>query len=97
MSYINKEEAINIIRALPIADYNGIEMCSKKRVLKALDFLPETQITTKLRRDMFSQIYCQSCEKIIKMDARKIKSYLTHCPHCGLRISEFKFDNSKIL
>ena len=58
MSYINKEEAINIISALPIADVNGVEMCSKKRVLKALEFLPETQITTKLRRDMFSQIYC---------------------------------------
>lgn len=90
MSYINKEEAINIISALPIADFNGIEMCSKKRVLKALEFLPETQITTKLRRDMFSQIYCQSCEKIIPIDARKVKA-LTYCPHCGLKISEFKF------
>lgn len=90
MSYINKEEAINIIRALPVADFNGIEMCSKKRILKALDFLPETQITTKLRRDRFSQIYCQSCEKIIKMNARKVKA-LTYCPHCGLKISEFKF------
>jgi hypothetical protein len=91
VSYINKEEAINIISALPIADFNGIEMYPKKRVLKALESLPETQITTKLRRDMFSQIYCQNCENIIKMDARKIKSYLTHCPHCDLRIIEFKF------
>jgi redox-regulated HSP33 family molecular chaperone len=90
VSYINKEEAINIIRALPIADFNGIEMCSKKRILKAFEFLPETQITTKLRRDMFSQIYCQSCEKIIPIDARKVKA-LTYCPHCGLKISEFKF------
>ena len=78
MSYINKEEAINIISALPIADFNGVEMCSKKRILKALEFLPETQITTKLRRNMFSQIYCQSCEKIISIDAIKAKA-LTYC------------------
>lgn len=90
MSYISKEEAINIISTLPIADFNGVEMCSKKRVLKALEFLPETQITTKLRRDMFSQIYCHSCEKIIPIDAIKVKA-LTYCPHCGLKISEFKF------
>ena len=91
MSYINKDEAINIIKALPVAEFHGVEMFSKKRVLKALEILPNTCITTKLRRDIYSQIYCQNCDNIIKMDARKVKSSLTHCPHCGLRIVEFKF------
>ena len=90
MSYINRDEAINIIKALPVAEFNGVEMFSKKRVLKALEILPDTCITTKLRRDMFSQIYCQSCEKIIPIDAIKVKA-LTYCPHCGLKISDFKF------
>lgn len=90
MSYINKEAAINIIKALPVAELNGVEMCPKKRILKTLSFLPEAQFTTKLRRDYYSQIYCQNCDKIIPLDAIKVKT-LSYCPHCGLKISEFKF------
>ena len=90
MEYIGKETAINIIKKLPSAEINGVEMCSKKRIIKILDFLPTKEITTKMRRDFYSQIYCQSCEHIIPMDAIKVK-LIERCPYCGLKIDEFKF------
>ena len=54
MIYINKNEVINIIKMLPVAEFNGVEMFSKKRVLKALEMLQDTCITTKLQRDIYS-------------------------------------------
>lgn len=92
MSYINKDEAINIIKALPVAEFNGVEMFSKKRVLKALEILPYTCITTKLRRNRYSQIYCQNCENIIPVNTITAQE-LDNCPFCCLPIKEYKFDN----
>jgi hypothetical protein len=90
--YVKKEELVAIIKALPIADINGVELFSKNRILKTIEFLPVSKITTKLRRNRFSQIYCQNCEGIIPMSSTAAEQ-LTHCPHCELPIKECKFDN----
>jgi hypothetical protein len=90
--YVKKEELVAIIKALPIADINGVELFSKNRILKTIEFLPVSKITTKLRRNRFSQIYCQNCEGIIPISSTAAEQ-LTHCPHCELPIKECKFDN----
>lgn len=90
--YVKKEELVTIIKALPIADINGVELFSKNRILKIIEFLPVSEITTKLRRNRFSQIYCQNCEGVISMSSTAARQ-LTHCPYCELPIKECKFDN----
>lgn len=90
--YVKKEELVAIIKALPVADINGVGLFSKNRILKAIEFLPASEITTKLRRNRFSQVYCQNCEGIIPMSST-VARQLTHCPHCELPIKECKFDN----
>ena len=90
--YVKKEELVAIIKALPIADINGVELFSKNRILKTIEFLPVSEITTKLRRNRFSQVYCQNCESIIPMSSTAAEQ-LTHCPYCELPIKECKFDN----
>lgn len=92
MGYIKKEEAQNIIAALPFAIFNNVGMVSKKRVLKALDALGTYTFTTKLRRNRYSQIYCQNCENVIPVDAIAARE-LDSCPFCFLPIKECKFDN----
>lgn len=88
--YVKKEELISIIKALPVAEFNDVEMCSKKRVLSAIEFLPTSKITTKMRRNCFSQVYCQSCNKTISLPCWEVE-HLGNCPHCGLEIDEFVF------
>ena len=88
--YVDKEQLIAIIKALPVVDFNEVEMCSKKRVLKAIEVLPTTTHTTKMRRNQFSQVYCQSCNKIISLPCWEVE-HLRHCPHCGLEIEECIF------
>lgn len=90
--YIKKETLLSIIGRLPVAEFNGVTMCSKKRILRTIEGVPSTYITTKLRRNRFSQIYCQNCEDIIPMSSTAAR-LLTHCPHCELPIKECKFDN----
>ena len=92
MGYIKKEEAQNIIAALPFTIFNNVGMVSKKRVLKALDALGTYTFTTKLRRNRYSQIYCQNCENVIPVDAIAAQE-LDSCPFCFLPIKECKFDN----
>ena len=92
MGYIKKSEAQNIISALPFAIFNDVAMVSKKRVLKALDALGSYTFTTKLRRNKYSQIYCQNCENIIPVNAIAAHE-LDSCPFCSLPIKECKFDN----
>lgn len=88
--YIKKAELISIIQALPVAELNGAQVCSKHRVLEAIDFLPVTKITTKMRRNHLSQVYCQSCNKIISLPCWEVE-HLGNCPHCGLEIEECIF------
>jgi predicted RNA-binding Zn-ribbon protein involved in translation (DUF1610 family) len=88
--YIKKEELISIIQALPVAEFNGVDMCSKKRVLKAIEVLPISKIFTKVRRNRFSQVYCQSCNQIINLPCWEVE-HLGNCPHCGLEIEECIF------
>ena len=90
--YIKKETLLSIIRQLPVAELENVIMLPKKRILKAIDIVPPTYITTKLRRNRFSQIYCQNCESIIPMSSTAAEQ-LTHCPYCELPIKECKFDN----
>ena len=90
--YIRKETLLSIIGKLPVAEFNGVTMFSKKRILRNIEGAPFTYITTKLRRNRFSQIYCQNCEGIIPMSSTAARQ-LTHCPHCELPIKECKFDN----
>lgn len=92
MGYIKKSEAQNIISALPVAIFNDVAMVSKKRVLKALDALGAYTFTTKLRRNKYSQIYCQNCENIIPVNVIAAHE-LDSCPFCSLPIKECKFDN----
>lgn len=90
--YIKKETLLSIIGRLPVAEFNGVTMCSKKRILRTIEGIPFTYITTKLRRNRFSQVYCQNCEGIISMSSTAAEQ-LTHCPYCELPIKECKFDN----
>jgi hypothetical protein len=90
--YIKKETLLSIVERLPVAEFNGVTMLSKKRILRTIEGVPSTYITTKLRRNRFSQIYCQNCEDIIPMSSTAAR-LLTHCPHCELPIKECKFDN----
>ena len=89
--YIKKETLLSIIGKLPVAEFNGVTMCSKKRILRTIEGVPSNYITTKLRRNRFSQIYCQNCEGIISMSSTAAEQ-LTHCPYCELPIKECKFD-----
>lgn len=88
--YVKKEELIAIIKALPVADFNGVEMCPKNRILKAIEFLPASKITTKMRRNYYSQVYCQSCNQVIPLPCWEVE-HLGNCPHCGLEIEECIF------
>lgn len=88
--YVQKEELIAIIKALPVAEFNGIEMCPKNRILKAIEFLPTSKITTKMRRNYYSQVYCQSCNQVIPLPCWEVE-HLGNCPHCGLEIEECIF------
>jgi hypothetical protein len=90
--YVKKEELVAIIKALPVTNINGVELFTKNRILKIIEFLPMSEITTKLRRNRFSQVYCQNCEGIIPISSTAAEQ-LTHCPHCELPIKECKFDN----
>jgi hypothetical protein len=90
--YVKKEELVAIIKALPVANISGVELFTKNRILKTIEFLSVSEITTKLRRNRFSQVYCQNCEGIIPMSSTAAEQ-LTHCPHCELPIKECKFDN----
>ncbi len=83
--YVKKEELVAIINALPVADFNGVELFSKSRVLKAIEFLPVSKITTKMRRNYYSQVYCQSCNQVIDLPCWEVE-HLGNCPHCGLEI-----------
>ena len=87
--YLNKATLTEMIKKLPITEDGLI---SKERVLKCIDFLPEEEITTKLRRNRNSEIYCQSCESIIRLSALDA-ALLAQCPFCELKIKECKFDN----
>lgn len=88
--YVKKEELVAIINALPIADFNGVELFSKNRVLKAIEFLPVSKITTKMRRNYYSQVYCQSCNQVIDLPCWEVE-HLGNCPHCGLEIEDCIF------
>ena len=88
--YIKKAELISMIQALPVAELNGISVCSKHRVLAAIEVLPTTTHKTKMRRNQFSQVYCQSCSKIISLPCWEVE-HLGNCPHCGLEIEECIF------
>ena len=88
--YIKKAELISMIQALPVAELNSAPVCSKHRVLEAIDFLPIVKITTKMRRNYLSQVYCQSCNKIISLPCWEVE-HLGNCPHCGLEIEECIF------
>lgn len=88
--YINKEQLVSMIKALPIAEFNGVEMCSKKRILSVIETLSPTHITTKMRRNHYSQVYCQSCNQIISLPCWEVE-HLGNCPHCGLEIEECIF------
>ena len=88
--YIKKAELISMIQALPVAEFNDVAVCSKHRVLEAIDFLPVTKITTKMRRNYYSQIYCQSCNQVINLPCWEVE-HLGNCPHCGLEIDECVF------
>ena len=90
--YINKEQVMSMIESLPVAEFNGVKMFSKKRVLKALDFTKPFYLTTKMRRNRNSEIFCQCCENIINLPAYEVEK-LDRCPHCDLLILECKFDN----
>lgn len=88
--YVKKEELVAIINALPITDFNGVELFSKNRVLKAIEFLPVSKITTKMRRNYYSQVYCQSCNQVIDLPCWEVE-HLGNCPHCGLEIEDCIF------
>ena len=88
--YLNKDTLIELVKRMPVVDVNGAELVSKERVLKNIQFLPEEEFTTKLRRNRNSQIFCQNCESILKEDAIHAKQ-LSNCPFCGLKIKECKF------
>ena len=88
--YVKKEELVAIINALPVADFNGVELFSKGRVLKAIEFLPVSKITTKMRRNYYSQVYCQNCNQVIDLPCWEVE-HLGNCPHCGLEIDECVF------
>ena len=51
--YIKKETLLSIIRQLPVTEFENVIMLPKKRILKAIDIVPPTYITTKLRRNLF--------------------------------------------
>jgi predicted RNA-binding Zn-ribbon protein involved in translation (DUF1610 family) len=88
--YIKKEELVAIINALPVTDVNGVKLFPKNRVLKVIEFLPTSKITTKMRRNYYSQIYCQSCNQVINLPCWEVE-HLGNCPHCGLEIEEYIF------
>lgn len=88
--YIKKETLLSIIEHLPVAEFNGVTMYSKKRILKAIDIIPSTRITTKMRRNYCSQVYCQSCNQVIPLPCWEVE-HLENCPHCGLEIEECIF------
>lgn len=90
-TYLNKNTLIELVKRMPVVDVNGAELVSKERVLKNIQFLPEEEFTTKLRRNVNSQVFCQNCEAILKENSIQARQ-LTHCPNCNLKISEFKFD-----
>ena len=88
--YISKHELLAMIEALPVADMNGVDVCSKHRILQTIMTLPVFKMTTKMRRNYFSQVYCQSCNKVIALPCWEVE-HLGHCPHCGLEIDEYIF------
>ena len=49
-------------------------------------------LRTKLRRNKYSEIFCQECDGIINLSTFEAAT-LTHCPHCERIITECKFDN----
>ena len=79
---------LNIFQFLTVFKGNNY----MEEVLKALDALGSYTFTTKLRRNKYSQIYCQNCENIIPVNAIAAHE-LDSCPFCSLPIKECKFDN----
>lgn len=88
--YIKKEELLTILNALPISEFNGIEMYPKNQVLEAVTSLSASKITTKMRRNYCSQVYCQHCNQVVALPCWEVE-HLGHCPHCGLEIDECVF------
>lgn len=87
---INREQAIAMVEALPVAEINGAVLVPKKRIINILEFLPTQKITTNLRRNRNSEVFCQNCEGFIHMSTEEAAK-LTYCPHCGLEIVACKF------
>lgn len=49
-------------------------------------------LRTKLRRNRYSEVFCQECDGIINLSTIEAKK-LTHCPYCERLITECKFDS----
>ena len=84
------KESERIKRMLEVVERHLYKL--DERIETVESFLKKRNDITKLRKNRNSEIFCQTCETIIKLHIDEA-SKLCYCPHCGARIVECKFDN----